>query len=86
MSSCVLNVDHSYHSGMHLRILLVLCAASAIQAQVPKIDWEKQKTETLKHYRSLIQIDTQNPPGNESKAVEYLKDPPAKATGDPSAT
>src|SRR4051812_16056030 len=52
---------------------LFLCAAAAGWGQVPNIDWEKQKAETLKHYRSLIQIDTQNPPGNESKAVEYLK-------------
>ncbi len=36
-----------------------------------KIDWEKQKTETLKHYRDLVQIDTRA--GNETKAVEYLR-------------
>jgi acetylornithine deacetylase/succinyl-diaminopimelate desuccinylase-like protein len=42
-------------------------------AQVPSIDWEKQKTEILQHYRSLVQLDTQNPPGNETRAVEYLK-------------
>src|SRR5690348_26928 len=52
---------------------LFLCAASTAWGQIPKVDWEKQKPETLKHYRSLIQIDTQNPPGNESKAVEYIK-------------
>ena len=36
-----------------------------------KIDWDKQKTEILKHYRDLIQIDTRA--GNEIKAVEYLR-------------
>src|SRR5437868_2101262 len=64
-------------AGMKLRTSFLCClviyGASAALAQAPKIDWEKQKAETLKHYRSLIQIDTQNPPGNETKAVEYLK-------------
>src|SRR5436190_23651105 len=52
---------------------LASCFAAIAMGQVPKIDWEKQKAETLRHYRSLIQIDTQNPPGNETKAVEYLR-------------
>lgn len=36
-----------------------------------QIDWEKQKTETLKHYRNLIRIDTRA--GKETKAVEYIR-------------
>jgi acetylornithine deacetylase/succinyl-diaminopimelate desuccinylase-like protein len=51
---------------------LLFCAANAM-AQGPSIDWEKEKTEILDRYRSLVQIDTTNPPGNETKAVEYLK-------------
>src|SRR5690242_21719773 len=47
--------------------------ASPALAQVPGIDWEKQKTEILQRYRSLVQLDTQNPPGNETRAVEYLE-------------
>lgn len=35
------------------------------------IDWDKQKTEILKLYRDLVQIDTRA--GNETKAVEYLR-------------
>ena len=42
-------------------------------AQVPAVNWKQQEPEILKHYRSLIQIDTSNPPGNESKAADYLK-------------
>src|SRR5215831_5841358 len=53
--------------------LILFCAASTALAQVPQIDWEKEKKEILTHYRSLIQLDTRNPPGNETKAVEYLK-------------
>ena len=55
---------------------LLVCVAgvtSTALAQVPAVDWEKQKAETLLHYRSLLQIDTSNPPGNETKAVEYLR-------------
>src|ERR1019366_1508526 len=47
--------------------------AAGVAAQTPAIDWEKQKAETLQHYRALVQIDTSDPPGNETKAVEYLK-------------
>jgi len=47
--------------------------AGAAAAQTPSIDWGKQKAEILNHYRSLIQINTSNPPGNETKALEYIK-------------
>src|SRR5229473_2417238 len=52
---------------------LLFCAASPALAQIPAVDWEKKKSEILTHYRSLVQIDTRNPPGNETKAAEYLK-------------
>lgn len=35
------------------------------------VDWDHQKTEILKHYRDLIQIDTRA--GNETKAVDYIR-------------
>src|SRR5246500_2617291 len=54
-------------------LVLPLVLASVAAAQVPAIDWPKQEAAILGHYRSLIQIDTSNPPGNETKAVEYLK-------------
>ena len=49
------------------------CWHSAAFAQTPAIDWDKQKAEILRHYRALVQIDTSNPPGNETRVVEYLK-------------
>src|SRR5216683_3240714 len=55
------------------RIALLAVFASAVPAQPPAVDWNQQKAEILLHYRSLVQIDTSNPPGNETKAVEYLK-------------
>jgi acetylornithine deacetylase/succinyl-diaminopimelate desuccinylase-like protein len=37
------------------------------------MDWPKLESETMDYYTSLIRIDTSNPPGNETKAVDYLK-------------
>jgi acetylornithine deacetylase/succinyl-diaminopimelate desuccinylase-like protein len=57
-----------------MKSLGVLLALSVVlSAQVPSVDWEKEKGEILRHHRSLVQIDTSNPPGNETKAVDYLK-------------
>jgi acetylornithine deacetylase/succinyl-diaminopimelate desuccinylase-like protein len=52
--------------------LCVLLASQAL-AQVPAVDWKKQEAEILRHHRSLVQIDTSSPPGNETKVVDYLK-------------
>src|SRR5271170_743971 len=46
---------------------IVVCPAWAQSS----IDWDKQHTEILKHYRDLIQIDTRA--GNETKAVDYIR-------------
>jgi acetylornithine deacetylase/succinyl-diaminopimelate desuccinylase-like protein len=54
-------------------IALLAVFALAAPAQIPAVDWNQQKAEILRHYRSLVQIDTSNPPGNETQAVEYLK-------------
>ncbi len=50
------------------RLLGILLAVSA-SAQT--IDWQKQKTEILEHYRDLIKLDTQI--SNETKATDYIK-------------
>lgn len=51
-------------------LVLMACGAAA---QTPAVDWQKQEAETLQNLRALVQIDTVTPPGNETKAVEYLK-------------
>ena len=53
--------------------LLTLAAAATLSAQVPKIDWKAQEAETLRHFRALVQIDSSNPPGNETAVVNHLK-------------
>ena len=59
---------------MNIRAALVLFPlAISATAQAPAIDWKAQQAEILRHHRSLIQIDTSNPPGNETLVVEYLR-------------
>ena len=36
-------------------------------------DWKAVEEETMRHYQAVLRIDTQNPPGNETKAAEYVK-------------
>jgi acetylornithine deacetylase/succinyl-diaminopimelate desuccinylase-like protein len=52
--------------------LAILLSVPAI-ARVGSVDFAKQNGEILDRYRALIQIDTSSPPGNETKAVEYLQ-------------
>jgi acetylornithine deacetylase/succinyl-diaminopimelate desuccinylase-like protein len=54
-------------------LLLAMILSFHALAQTPGVDFEKQKAEILERYRTLIQLNTSSPPGNETKAVEYLK-------------
>jgi len=56
-----------------------LIAGLAVALTVAVVGLQAQGTqaaieaETLQHFQALLRIDTQSPPGNETKAVEYLK-------------
>lgn len=52
----------------------VLCLSSLARAadRFP-VDWSKLEPETMDYYTSVIKIDTSNPPGDETKVVDYLK-------------
>ena len=50
----------------------MLLSLNAI-AQTSSVDVAQQKSEILNHYRALLRIDTSSPPGNETKAVDYLR-------------
>jgi acetylornithine deacetylase/succinyl-diaminopimelate desuccinylase-like protein len=52
--------------------LLTAAFATSGRAQT-SIDWKAVEAETLQHFRALVQIDTSNPPGNETKALDYVK-------------
>ncbi|HYA16225.1 MAG TPA: M20/M25/M40 family metallo-hydrolase [Bryobacteraceae bacterium] len=54
-----------------MRTAILFFLALPALAQTP--DWKALRPEILQHYRSLIQINTSSPPGNETLAVDYLK-------------
>ncbi len=52
--------------------LAIAALTSATHAQ-PAADMAAFEAETLTHFQALLQLDTSSPPGNEIRAVEYLK-------------
>jgi acetylornithine deacetylase/succinyl-diaminopimelate desuccinylase-like protein len=42
-------------------------------AQTQSPDWTRLEDETMRHFQAILSADTQNPPGNEIRVVEYLK-------------
>src|SRR5271166_1403266 len=53
-----------------LAFLLLGCLLPAA-AQTP--DWSKVNEEAMRHFQALVQIDSTDPPGNETKVAEYVK-------------
>jgi len=37
-------------------------------------DWDEIAAESLAHFKSMVQLDSSNPPGNETIVAEYLRD------------
>ncbi len=52
-------------------LLFALCPAPA--ADRYSVDWKKLEAETMDHYLAILRIDSSNPPGDETKVVNYLK-------------
>src|ERR1019366_10425105 len=69
-AKCWNSVPFCQDTVMRASIVFLLSALAAF-AQAP--DWKKLQPEILQHYRSLIQLNTSSPPGNETLAVDYLK-------------
>jgi acetylornithine deacetylase/succinyl-diaminopimelate desuccinylase-like protein len=57
--------------GVALTVSLGGTLLAQSQPLTTAVDWEKERPDILKHYRDLVQIDTQY--GNETKAAEYVK-------------
>lgn len=53
---------------MRAVVLIALC----LGAGAAEPDWKAVEQETLRHFEALVRMDTTNPPGNETRAVEYL--------------
>jgi acetylornithine deacetylase/succinyl-diaminopimelate desuccinylase-like protein len=52
-------------------ILAVILLPTLGLAQTP--DWTKVNDEAMRHFQALVRIDSTDPPGNETKVVEYVK-------------
>jgi acetylornithine deacetylase/succinyl-diaminopimelate desuccinylase-like protein len=52
--------------------IFCLLFTQIVSAQFSEPDWAAVETETLQHYRALLQFDTSDPPGRELPAAEYL--------------
>jgi acetylornithine deacetylase/succinyl-diaminopimelate desuccinylase-like protein len=48
---------------------LLLCGVAGAQS----LDWRAINEETLRHYTALVQMDSTDPPGNETRVAEYVK-------------
>src|SRR5688572_8222735 len=57
-------------AGTFLSLLLLSGDARAQSAQP---DWKAAQQEAMEHFQALIRLDTSNPPGNETRAADYLK-------------
>lgn len=44
------------------------------QAATSTIDWQAAGDEVIEHFRAVLRLDTRNPPGNEIRAAEYLRE------------
>jgi len=55
----------------NLFVFALLIAALPSAAQTP--DWSKINDEAMRHFQALVQIDSSDPPGNETRVAEYVK-------------
>jgi acetylornithine deacetylase/succinyl-diaminopimelate desuccinylase-like protein len=55
----------------NLFVFAFLAVALPAGAQAP--DWSKVNDEAMRHFQALVQIDSTDPPGNETRVAEYVK-------------
>jgi acetylornithine deacetylase/succinyl-diaminopimelate desuccinylase-like protein len=54
-----------------MRSLTILALALPALAQTP--DWTKVNDEAMRHFQALVQIDSTDPPGNETRVADYVR-------------
>src|SRR5262245_25929676 len=59
------------HTRTALLSILALAVGPAVAQSKP--DFDAARDEAVKFLSGLVQIDTSNPPGNETRAAEYIK-------------
>jgi len=53
-------------------VLALFCGLLTANARDIHVDWRAADPELLEYYRALLRLDTSNPPGNETRAANYL--------------
>src|SRR5579862_8099194 len=56
-----------------MRSLIGLILLCALSGAAQNIDWNKTGEEGMRHFQSLVQIDSTGAPGTETKVAEYVK-------------
>jgi acetylornithine deacetylase/succinyl-diaminopimelate desuccinylase-like protein len=57
-----------------MRIFFVIALlATTLPAGAQAPDWSKINDEAMRHFQALVQIDSSDPPGNETHVAEYVK-------------
>jgi acetylornithine deacetylase/succinyl-diaminopimelate desuccinylase-like protein len=56
-----------------LTLILLTALLATAAPQRPSIDWNTVDQETMRHFQSLLKLDTSDPPGQEKPAVDYLR-------------
>src|SRR5213593_1079334 len=56
-------------------VFILACSAGMIAAQAPAPgpNWSEARDEAARILSGMVRIDTSNPPGNETRAAEYIK-------------
>src|SRR4051812_28658207 len=54
-----------------MRAAALFVLACTAYAQTP--DWSKLNGEAMRHFQALVRIDTTDPPGNETRVVDYVR-------------
>src|SRR5678815_175386 len=68
--------DRYLISSIFMTQLRVFAVTLLIAGTIPGMAAQQNasfEAETMQHFQALLKIDTSSPPGNETKAVEYLK-------------
>jgi acetylornithine deacetylase/succinyl-diaminopimelate desuccinylase-like protein len=62
---------HAFSSRKLVWLIVACVAARTVPASVQP-DWAAFDAETLRHFQTLVRMDTTDPPGREQEAAEYL--------------
>ena len=57
----------------HVIAAALACLIGSPAAAQTTLDWKAVEEETLRHFQALVQMDTTDPPGNETPAADYIR-------------